>query len=139
MTSPVDVLTEVECWAVLRRQELGRLAFRHGDGLQITPVNFAVAGDHVVFRTGDGGKFSDLVQNPEVAFEVDATVGEVAESVVCRGVVVELTGEQALMTDQLRLRPWVASHKTHVMAIRVREITGRRFHLTKPWSHIRPV
>ena len=61
MTSPVDVLTEVECWAVLRRQELGRLAFRHGDGLQITPVNFAVAGDHVVFRTGDGGKFLSLI------------------------------------------------------------------------------
>ena len=135
---PVEVLTEEECWAFLRGQELGRLAFHHGDGVEITPVNFAVAGEHVVFRTGDGSKFSDLVQDPMVAFEVDSTAEEVAESVVCRGVVIELSGEQALMTDQLRLRPWVSTRKTHVMAIRVTEISGRRFHLTKPWAHMRP-
>jgi nitroimidazol reductase NimA-like FMN-containing flavoprotein (pyridoxamine 5'-phosphate oxidase superfamily) len=138
MINPVEVLTEVDCWAILRSHELGRLAFHHGEGLQITPVNFAVAGEHVVFRTADGAKFSDLVQDPQVAFEVDSSTDEVAESVVCRGVVIELSGEQALMTDQLRLRPWVSTRKTHVMAIRVTEISGRRFHLTKPWAHMRP-
>ncbi len=135
-TSPVTVLTEPECWELLRKQELGRLAFRHGDGLQILPINYAVAGEHVVFRTGDGSKFSDLMDNGDVAFEVDSSSPDVAESVVCRGVVVELHGEQALMTDQLRLRPWVVSRKSHIMAIRVGEISGRRFHLTKPWEHM---
>ncbi|MBK6441253.1 MAG: pyridoxamine 5'-phosphate oxidase family protein [Actinomycetales bacterium] len=138
MTSPVTVLTEPECWDLLRDQELGRLAFRHGEGLQILPINYAVAGEHIVFRTADGTKFSDLMDDADVAFEVDSSSHELAESVVCRGVVVELHGEQALMTDQLRLRPWVATRKTHVMAIRVSEISGRRFHLTKPWEHMLP-
>lgn len=123
---------------MLRDQELGRLAFRHGEGLQILPINYAVAGEHIVFRTADGTKFSDLMDDADVAFEVDSSSHELAESVVCRGVVVELHGEQALMTDQLRLRPWVATRKTHVMAIRVSEISGRRFHLTKPWEHMLP-
>lgn len=138
MTSPVEVLTEPECWELLRRQELGRVAFHRGDGVQIMPINYAVAGDHIVFRTGEGAKFSDLMDRPDVAFEVDATSHDRAESVVCRGVAIELLGEQALMTDQLRLRPWVASRKTHVMAIRVAEISGRRFRLTKPWEHMLP-
>lgn len=138
MTSPVKVLTEPECWELLRSQELGRLAFRHGDGLQILPVNYAIAGEHIVFRTGDGSKFSALMDDADAAFEVDSSSHEVAESVVCRGVVVELHGEQALMTDQLRLRPWVVTRKAHVMAIRVAEISGRRFHLAKPWEHMLP-
>ena len=139
MTSnPVEVLTEAECWSMLREHELGRVAFRHGDGLQILPINYAIAGEHIVFRTATGSKYSDLLQDADVAFEVDAVSDETAESVVCRGVAVELSGEQALMTDQLRLRPWVATHKAHVMAIRVTEISGRRFHLTRPWEHMLP-
>ena len=42
------------------------------------------------------------------------------------------------MTDQLRLRPWVVTRKAHVMAIRVAEISGRRFQLAKPWEHMLP-
>ena len=129
MTSPVQVLSEPECWAMLKSQELGRLAFHHDDGVRITPVNYAVAGDHIVFRTGDGSMFSDLLQAADVAFEVDVASDSTAESVVCRGVAIELHGEQALMTDQLRLRPWVATRKTHTMAIRVTEISLSLIHI----------
>lgn len=138
MLSPVSVLTEQECWVLLRRLELGRLAYHHSDAVQLAPVNYAVAGDHIIFRTGEGAKLSGLLHDADVAFEVDTMTDDEARSVICRGVAVELCGEQALMTDQLRLRPWVATHKSHIIAIRVTSISGRRFQLTKPWAHMRP-
>jgi len=122
---------------MLRRLELGRLAYHRGDEVHIAPVNYAVAGDHIVFRTAHGSKLACIVDNGDVAFEVDETSDEAATSVVCRGEAVELTGEQALMVDQLRLRPWVRTVKSHVVAIRVEHLSGRSFELDRPWLHLR--
>ena len=48
----------------------------------------------------------------------------------------EISGEEALMSDQLRLRPWIKDAKNHVVAVDVSEISGRFFYLSKPWTHM---
>lgn len=125
-----------ECWKVLCRLELARLAYHDGARVQLAPINYAVEDGRLIFRTGEGSKLAGVLQNPDVAIEVDETVGEVARSVVARGVARELDGLEALMTDQLRLRPWVDSVKDHVIAIELTSVSGRVFALTRPWRHI---
>lgn len=139
MTGRVSTMTTHDCWEMLRRLELGRLAYHEGDEVHIAPVNYAVAGEHIIFRTAQGSKLSSILDNGDVAFEIDEMTDEAAMSVVCRGHAVELAGEQALMVDQLRLRPWVRTTKHHVVAIRVDEISGRFFELSKPWMHLRRI
>lgn len=136
MTGRVSVMTTHDCWALLREQELGRLAFRLGEGVQITPVNYAVDGDRIIFRTAEGTKLTALHECPEVAFEVEHSTDEAAMSVVARGRAVQLHGDEALMADQLRLRPWFFTVKEHVIAIEVTEVSGRFFYLSKPWQHL---
>ncbi len=132
-----DAMTTTDCWAVLREQELGRLVYRCGEEMHITPVNYAVDGHRVVFRTAEGEKLAALRDYPDVVFEVDESFDDAATSVIVRGRASELHGEEALMVDQLRLRPWVPQPaKHHVIAIEVASITGRSFSLAKPWLHI---
>ena len=53
-------------------------------------------------------------------------------------VVLGEVGQEARDTDNLRLRPWVSTDKFNVVAITVQEISGREFHLARPWRHMLP-
>ena len=136
MTGRISEMTTMDCWALLREQEFGRLAYRLGEDVHLAPINYGLDGNRIVFRTAEGSKLSGVLSYPEVCFEVDEMNDDAAMSVVVRGRAVELHGEEALMADQLRLRPWVATAKKHIIAIDVSEITGRFFYLSKPWLHL---
>ena len=69
----VTELTPVECWEMLREDEFGRLAYRIVDEVHITPINYAVEGDTLLFRTAEGTKLLAVVMGAEVAFEIDGT------------------------------------------------------------------
>lgn len=136
MTGRVYELTRDDCWGLLREQELGRLAYHLDGAVQIAPVNYALDGQRIIFRTAEGSKLAGILEDGEVCFEVDTLTDEAAMSVICRGHAFELTGEEALMADQLRLRPWVRTIKNHIVAIEVTQIDGRFFELSKPWAHL---
>jgi hypothetical protein len=77
--------------------------------------------------------------NADVAFEVDQIEpDEHATSVIVRGRAHELEGQEKYVVEQLPLRPWIATPKFSVVAITVDEISGRRFDLSRPWTHMRP-
>ena len=78
--------------------------------------------------------------NEDVAFEVDDILEdeERAWSVIARGKAHILEGDEARDADNLRLRPWVSSAKFNVVAITVEEVSGRDFHLARPWRHMMP-
>ena len=46
----INELTTEECWAALRKDEFGRLAYRLGDEVHIAPLNYAVDGSTLLFR-----------------------------------------------------------------------------------------
>ncbi|GAA5160518.1 pyridoxamine 5'-phosphate oxidase family protein [Ornithinimicrobium tianjinense] len=134
------ILSEAECWSRLEAKEFGRMAYHLADEVHIAPVNYAVEGGHVLFRTAEGSKLLGVVMNEDVAFEIDEIRDEeeTAWSVVARGRAHILEGHEARDTDNLRLRPWVSEEKFNVVSIRVEEISGREFHLARPWRHMLP-
>ena len=102
--SPVTALDEDECWAMLRDNEFGRLAFHLADEVHIVPINYAVDADnHLVFRTAEGSKLLGLTMNADVAFEIDDFTDGTAQSVVVRGRAHKLEGPRARAAEQLSL------------------------------------
>ena len=137
---PTTYLSEEECWERLGGTEFGRLAYHLADEVHIAPINYAVDGRTLVFRTAEGSKLLGVVMNTDVAFEID-DVDEEAESawsVIVRGAARILEGQEARDADNLRLRPWVDTRKFNVVSIAVDELSGRQFHLARPWRHMLP-
>ncbi len=134
--NPVTVLSQEECWDFLRSQEFGRLAFHLAEQVHITPINYAVDDDTLLFRTAEGSKLLAVVMNPDIAFEVDQYDEEMAVSVILRGSARLLEEDEAHRSENVPLRPWVPTLKYNVVEIRPTELSGRRFELAKPWTHL---
>lgn len=135
--SPVKKLTTDECWEMLRDNEFGRLAFHLAGEVHITPVNYAVDGRTLLFRTAEGNKLLGVVMNDDVAFEIDEYDDEHARSVILRGTARVLEGQEAYRSENVPLRPWVNTEKYNVVEIAPKEMSGRAFDLEKPWTHMR--
>ena len=134
MMSTEDVvvaLPEQEAWEFLRGQQLGRLAYHLVGEVHIVPVNYAVGTGRIVFRTAPGSKLLGVVMNDDVAFEVDRVDEHEATSVVARGSANLLRGAEAREASDLGMRSWVPTDKDEIVAIDVREISGRSFRLER--------
>jgi uncharacterized protein len=94
-------LSTDECWALLGRNHVGRLAFFHG-AVDIEPVHYVAAGDKWLFvRSAEGTKIEAFAHHPYVAFEVDEIDGTFDwRSVVAHGTVY-LTSERASHVDRI--------------------------------------
>jgi hypothetical protein len=66
----IEVLSQEECLLLLGSRDLGRIAFNVEGQPEVFPVNYAMEGRVVVFRTGSGTKL-DFVPKTRLAFEVD--------------------------------------------------------------------
>lgn len=66
-------LTRPQCVALLEQHHFGRLAFvpRAGVMPQITPVNYLLDQDAVIFRSDPGSKLTAAIRDAAVAFEID--------------------------------------------------------------------
>ena len=135
---PIGVMTPDECWDMLRSHEFGRLAFHLAGEVHLTPINYAVDHDTLLFRTAEGSKLLAVEMNPDVAFEIDEVDEEHASSVVVRGNARHLGEDEEHRAENVPLRPWVPTLKYDVVEIRPTEISGRRFELSRPWLHLRP-
>ncbi|GAB2772872.1 pyridoxamine 5'-phosphate oxidase family protein [Nocardioides salsibiostraticola] len=135
-----DVVTELtadECWEMLRGEEFGRLAYRLVDEIHITPINYAVEGGSLLFRTAEGNKLLAVVMGSEVAFEIDTYGEDSARSVVVRGTARLLPEDEAHRSEKVALRPWVPTLKYNVVEITPRVVSGRAFELSRPWLHLK--
>ncbi len=132
----VTKLSHDDCWQMLREEEFGRLAFRLVDEVHITPINYAVDHDTLLFRTAAGNKLLSVAMDSEVAFEIDRYDDTSASSVVVRGSARILPEDEAHRAENVPLRPWVGTPKYNVVEIHPRTITGRAFELSRPWLHL---
>ena len=124
----LDVLERDEALRLLDEHVVGRLATTGGGVVEIFPVNYALDGDMVVFRSAGGTKVR-LAQRAEVAFEIDEIdpATRTGWSVVVHGHVDEVP--EHLADDYARalgVDPWAEGEKPHVLRIRPTTITGRR-------------
>jgi nitroimidazol reductase NimA-like FMN-containing flavoprotein (pyridoxamine 5'-phosphate oxidase superfamily) len=120
-----------ECFALLGQETVGRLVYQDEFGPAAVPVNFAVAGHDIIFRSEDGAKIRGMREHP-VAFQVD-NIDEVNRSgwsVLLRGTGEEVDFER--VPELLRRiddgvpQPWKKGvHKIWVV-ITPTIVTGRR-------------
>lgn len=116
-----------ECWALLAEAEVGRIAWQGDDGIVITPVNFRVIENTVVFQTAKGGSLARLVEPHEVAFQVDDIDQDtvVGWSVLVQGV----TGAtDAIGEDRIS---WLDGERPVWIAITAGAVNGRVLSGTK--------
>ena len=124
----VETLSEEQCWNLLARCELGRLALDTQGQPDIFPVNFVVDGPRVLFRTAPGSKLAELTENPRVAFEVDEYDDTFAASVVVKGTAERLQLQREIdAADALPFASWIPTLKYRWVRIAPTQITGRRF------------
>ena len=124
------VLDTHECWALLRDEEVGRLAVSITNHPDIFPINYVVDHGTLVFRTAEGTKLAASVLGVAVAFEIDgydSAAGE-AWSVVVKGSAHEIEQMYDLFAaEDLPLFPWNSSPKHRFVRIVPDDVTGRRF------------
>jgi uncharacterized protein len=132
------VMAPQECWEMLRANEFGRLAFHLAGEVHLTPINYAVDGETLLFRTAEGSKLLGIEMNGDVAFEIDEFDEHHARSVIIRGIARHLDEAEEHRAENVPLRPWLADPKYDVVEIRPTEISGREFELARPWLHMAP-
>lgn len=125
----LEELAEDECWKLLKRKQVGRLAVSVAGKPDIFPVNYRVDDETILVKTAAGLKLAASVLGTAVAFEVDALdeLHHLGWSVVVRGSATEVEGTEELLAanDQL-IEPWAAGPKDRYLRIVSSHITGRR-------------
>jgi nitroimidazol reductase NimA-like FMN-containing flavoprotein (pyridoxamine 5'-phosphate oxidase superfamily) len=131
-------LSKSECFELLAREHLGRVAFVDDRGPIVFPVNFVLDRHMVLFRTDAGTKLGAASRGSRVAFEVDGTdaAAHTGWSVLIRGEAVEVTDPAELARlRKLPLDPWAPGAKTHYVRILPAVLTGRRISAPGGPSH----
>ena len=132
--SVLEVLSEEQCRELIASRDVGRIAFSIEDQPEVFPVNYAVDGSVVVFRTGEDTKLMQALVS-RVAFEVDSWDPDrgIAWSVVLKGVAQEVTAGIDPFSAALRERPvfpLAPGVRERWIAVYPSEMTGRRFKLS---------
>jgi nitroimidazol reductase NimA-like FMN-containing flavoprotein (pyridoxamine 5'-phosphate oxidase superfamily) len=122
-------LDEDECWRFLERHTLGRVAVVHFGDPVVFPVNYALDGRSIVFRTGPGTKLAFAAQGRSAGFEVDEAdeLFESGTSVVVHGRLHRvIRREELTRLDGLGLRAWAPGDRDHYVRVTASRVTGRR-------------
>ena len=122
--SPHGLTAEV-CWRLLGSATVGRIAMQTAEGLVVLPVNYAVDGGRIFFRTSvDGLLGSAAGWGREVAFQADSIDHEAerAWTVLVRGQLRQATRDQV---PEDRMRTWVAIADPVLAMIVPDEVSGR--------------
>lgn len=128
-TSRAQPIDRARCIELLMGRQIGRIAWRAADGVQILPVTYTWYENSVVFRTSPYGVLSELVREADVAFEVDL-IDEAAHhgwSVVVRGRA-RAAAEPEELSRLWRLDdpvPWASGTRNLFIQITPTLITGR--------------
>ena len=149
-------LSTDECWALLGRNHVGRLAFFNHGVVDIEPVHYVAAlGAWVFVRSAEGTKMEVFSGHPYVAFEVDEIDAMFDwRSVVAHGTVY-LMSEHAVRVDRIAferalraLRSFIPAtlaqddptpFRRRVYGIHVDRVTGRVAEQQGPVSGRRPL
>ncbi|TDC97482.1 pyridoxamine 5'-phosphate oxidase family protein [Actinomadura sp. 7K507] len=130
----LEELGRADCMELLGQAGIGRVAFDDGEGPTVVPVNYAVDGNAVIFRTSVTGRLNrsllTSVAGGEVraAFEVDRfdEASHEGWSVLLRGGAHPLTVEEQASVAQVS--PWPGGDREAWFRLSAREVTGRRLH-----------
>ena len=122
-------LSPVECFDLLEPGGIGRVAFTSAGEIMILPVNFAMTGKSIIFRTAPDTLLA-VYANAKVSFEADGLDDARHEgwSVLVHGHAHKVTDERDVkhLEDGTRLEPWAAGARDVYVRIAPTRISGRR-------------
>jgi nitroimidazol reductase NimA-like FMN-containing flavoprotein (pyridoxamine 5'-phosphate oxidase superfamily) len=131
-TAPCDrvfrTVSPAECFDLLEQGGIGRVGFTAADGIMMLPVNFAVAGMAIIFRTAPDTLLA-LHAGARLSFEVDhfdAALGA-GWSVLVQGHGHQVTDEREVkhLEDVTHLEPWAPGARDVYVRITATQISGR--------------
>ncbi len=121
-------LSPAECFALLEQGGVGRVGFMSAAGIVMLPVNFAVAGKAIIFRTAPDTLLA-AYGNAPVSFEADHLDDARREgwSVLVQGHAHKVIDESEVrrLEHGLRLEPWAAGARDVYVRITPTLISGR--------------
>lgn len=122
-------LSPAECFGLLELGGVGRVGFASADGIMILPVNFAVTGKGIIFRTAPDTLLA-VYADGRVSFEADHLDEALREgwSVLVHGHAHRITDEREVkrLEARTRLEPWAAGSRDVYIRIAPTRISGRR-------------
>jgi nitroimidazol reductase NimA-like FMN-containing flavoprotein (pyridoxamine 5'-phosphate oxidase superfamily) len=125
----LQTLTAAECYDLLSPGGVGRVAFTTADGPAVVPVNYAMAGQTVIFRTAPDTLLASYLDGP-AGFEVDRLDEALSQgwSVLVTGRAARVTSEADVrrLEQHTGIRPWAGGARDVYVRIIPRKITGRR-------------
>jgi nitroimidazol reductase NimA-like FMN-containing flavoprotein (pyridoxamine 5'-phosphate oxidase superfamily) len=125
----LQALSPTECFDLLEPGGIGRVGMATGEGVIILPVNYAVKGQAIIYRTAPDTLLA-LHVNTQVSFEVDQCDGTLHEgwSVLVQGHAHEVTDEHQVkqIEDTTHLKPWAPGARDVYVRLAPTEISGRR-------------
>jgi hypothetical protein len=125
----LKTLTSAECFGLLSPGGMGRVAFTTADGPVVLPVNYAMAGRTVIFRTAPDTLLAGYL-DCLAAFEVDGLDEALSQgwSVLVTGHAVRVTSEAEVRHHEryAGVRPWAGGARDVYVRIIPHRITGRR-------------
>lgn len=118
-----------ECYRLIGKDGVGRIAVCTQDGPIIIPVNYLIEGESVIVRTAPYSLLGEHAQQ-DMAFEVDSLRHEERQgwSVVLVGKSerVEDIEQMTELRSSRRLEPWAAGSRHLFIRLTPRRVTGRR-------------
>jgi nitroimidazol reductase NimA-like FMN-containing flavoprotein (pyridoxamine 5'-phosphate oxidase superfamily) len=122
-------LTVSECWDLLGVRGVGRIALPSRPGPAVFPVNYAVDGRSVLYRTAPGGAAAPE-PGTEVSFQADRVDERMSRgwSVLVTGTA-ERVGETSVvrrLATEYAVEPWAGGDRPLWIRVRPGDITGRR-------------
>jgi len=121
-------LSPAECFDLLEPGGIGRVGFTAAAGVMMLPVNFAVTGKAIIFRTAPDTLLA-VYANGRVSFEVDHLDEALREgwSVLVHGRAHTVTDEHDVrrLEDRTHLEPWAGGARDVYVRIAPIRISGR--------------
>jgi uncharacterized protein len=124
----LGVLDPAKCFRLLSTQTVGRVVYTDGALPAVAPVNYALDGHRIIFRTSPLSRLALGVVDQVVAFEVDSLDAEVRTgwSVVVTGIARALIDSGELTrAAALQLSPWAGGERALFVCITPGVVTGR--------------
>lgn len=127
----LQVIPVEECYRLLATQEIGRIGVNAEHYPLILPVNYALDGTTIVFRTGSG-VILQAAEHANVTFEVDLVDRSTRSgwSVLVRGQA-EAVGaahrdELVASTRATGVEPWAPGDRGNWLRLIAHDVSGRR-------------
>jgi nitroimidazol reductase NimA-like FMN-containing flavoprotein (pyridoxamine 5'-phosphate oxidase superfamily) len=122
-------MSPTECFDLLEQGGIGRVGFTAAEGVIVLPVNFAMTGKGIIFRTAPDTLLA-LHANAHLSFEIDHFDEALREgwSVLVHGHGHKVTDEREVKDLEVAapLQPWAPGARDVYVRIAPTQISGRR-------------